>query len=71
MPPVNTPVKVVLRGGTIDRRVIGTEVTSPLPVLSCTDADTSPGWDGSLVLTKTVRVAPAGIRTGLATPALV
>ncbi len=66
---MNTPVKVVSCGGTIDRSVIGTEVTRPDAVLSCTDADTSPGWDGSLAATNTVRVPPAGITTGVATPA--
>src|SRR4051812_14294209 len=58
LPPVITPVKVVLWAGITARSVIGTEVVSPPSVVSWTDADTSPGWFGSLVLTNTVPVPP-------------
>src|SRR5262245_34341525 len=57
LPPVMTPVNVVLRGGTTARRVSGTDVVVDA-VLSWTEADTSLGWLGSLLVTSTVPVAP-------------
>src|SRR5262245_42035580 len=67
LPPVMTPVNVVLRGGTTARSVSGTDV-EPDAVLSRNDAGRSLGWAGSLLVTNTVPVAPGARTTGVATP---
>src|SRR2546421_7941161 len=43
------------------RSVSGTDVVTPSGVLSCTEADRSPGWAGSGASTVTVRLAPGGM----------